>query len=320
MVVHPSTAQATVHTAEVHDIYRRMLRSAGARGRFVRRPSGRRVHVVELGRGEVVVHLHGTNTSALSHLMLAERMGSTRSYLVDRPGCGLSDPPDLGQRWRFRTDAVRFVDEVLDALEVEVTTLVGASGGGIWATWYALERPERVRSLVMLGSVPALPGVRVPLPLRAMVTPVVGDVLARGLKPGPRMLRRMMSSMGEGDTIGQHPELFESLVAGARDPVAIDANRAELRALMSPRGFRAAMRIPPEELRRLTVPTLMIWGDHDPVVPLTHARAAAASIADVRLEVLPAGHAPQLGNPRKVADLLEQFTRDPTGAETEGRQ
>ena len=69
---------------------------------------------------------------------------------------------------------------------------------------------------------------------------------------------------------------------------------------MSPFGLRswrcASVR---EHLRRLTVPTLMIWGEHDPIVPIADARAALAElIPDARLEVLPAGHAPQLGQPR----------------------
>ena len=111
-----------------------------------------------------------------------------------------------------------------------------------------------------------------------------------------------MSSVGERDTIVAHPDLLDSLIAGARDPVAIAANQAELRALMSPFGWRTSMRITAQDLRRLAVPTLMIWGDHDPVVPLAHARAAAALIPDARLEVVPAGHVPQLGNPDLVAE------------------
>ena len=67
------------------------------------------------------------------------------------------------------------------------------------------------------------------------------------------------------------------------------------------------MRLTPQELRRLTAPTLMIWGDHDPVVSVEHARAAATLIPKAQLEVLPAGHVPQLGNPDRVAELLERF-------------
>ena len=188
---------------------------------------------------------------------------------------------------------------------------MGASGGGIWATWYALAHPERVRGLVMLGSVPNLPGGRAPLPLRLAATPGVGDLMVRAVKPGRRMLLKMMASVGEAETILRHPDLLDSLVAGARDPVATQANLAELRALISPRGFRPSMRFGRDDLRRLAVPTLMIWGDHDPVVPVVQARAVAAEIPNARLEVLPAGHVPQLGNPDRVAALLEEFVRQP---------
>ena len=121
------------------------------------------------------------------------------------------------------------------------------------------------------------------------------------------MLLKMMASVGEAETIVRHPDLLDSLVAGARDPVATQANLAELRALISPRGFRPSRRFSREELRRLAVPTLMIWGDRDPVVSVENARAAADDIPDVRLEVLPGGHVPQLGNPDRVAALLEEF-------------
>ena len=161
----------------------------------------------------------------------------------------------------------------------------------------------------MLGSTPTLPGGHVPLPIRLTAMPVLGAVMTRAVKPSRRMLLRMMAAMGEADTITRHPDLLDSLVAGARDPVAVAANRAELQALISAVGYRPATRITPQELGRLSVPTLMIWGDHDPVVPIDAARAVAQLIPDVRLEVLPAGHVPQLGHPDQVAELLTAFTR-----------
>jgi pimeloyl-ACP methyl ester carboxylesterase len=173
------------HPAAVRERYERMVRAADARSRFVSRPSGRRVHVIESGDGPPVVQLHGNNTSSLSHLMLLDQLSGVRSYLVDRPGFGLSEADDF-PAGRFRQSVVRFLDEVLDALGVDSVVLLGASGGGVVATWYTLDRPERVRGLVMLGSVPLLPGARIPLGLRLMVTPVVGDVLRRAVRPNRR--------------------------------------------------------------------------------------------------------------------------------------
>ena len=173
--------------------------------------------------------------------------------------------------------------------------------------WCALDHPERVRGLVLLGSVPLLPGSRIPVPIRIIATPALGDVLTRVLRPGPRMLRHLMSEMGEGDTILRHPELFESLIDAARDPLASAANVAEFQSLLTPFGTRARTRVRPDDLRHLTVPTLMIWGDHDPLVPVPQARAVARLIPDAVLEVLPAGHVPQLGHPQLVALLVERF-------------
>jgi pimeloyl-ACP methyl ester carboxylesterase len=306
MAALPNAGPAPRHTVSIEESYRRMLGPVDAQAQFIARPSGRLVHVVAAGEGPPVVHLHGTNTSSLSHLMLLDRMRSTRSYLVDRPGRGLSDP-DPFRKEDFREYSVDFVGDVLDALDLDAAHLVGASGGGIWATWYSLAHPERVRGLVMLGSVPTLPGGRVPVPLRLAATPGLGDLMTRAVKPGRRMLLKMMASVGEAETILRHPDLLDSLVAGARDPVAAHANLAELRALITARGFRTGMRLNREDLGRLAVPTLMIWGDRDPVVPLAHARTLAAEIPQARLEVLPAGHVPQLGHSDRVAALVEDF-------------
>jgi pimeloyl-ACP methyl ester carboxylesterase len=284
-----------------------MVRASGARGGFVRSASGR-VHVIEAGDGPPVVHLHGNNTSSLSHLMLLDHMTGVRSYLVDRPGFGLSDPEDF-PRGSFRECAVRFVDDVLDQLQLESAVLAGASGGGNWALWYALDRPRRVRGLVMLGSAPLLPGARIPMGIRLMATPVVGGVLSRAVKPGRRMLMHLMSSVGEAETILRHPDLLDSLVDAAHDPVATAANVAEFHALLSPFGVRGRFRFRPDDLRRVAVRTLMIWGDRDPVVSVADARAAAELIPGARLEVLSAGHVPQLGHPEQVAELLVDFTR-----------
>ena len=183
-------------------------------------------------------------------------------------------------------------------------SLAGGSMGGLWSIWYALARPDRVHRLILLGSAPLLPGTRVPAPLRVMTTPLVGDLLTRLVRPNRKRVVRLMTSMGEGATITRHPDLLESLVLSGRDPVAAAANLAELRAIISPLGFRGRMRIRAQELRQLTAPTLLVWGDHDPVASVEVAEATARLIPHATLEVLPAGHVPWLGHPDRVAELV----------------
>jgi pimeloyl-ACP methyl ester carboxylesterase len=283
-----------------------MLGASPARGRHIEVRSGRRIHVIEAGEGPPVVLLHGSGRS-LSLLAVFEHLAGVRAVAVDRSGFGLSEPIRV-PRERFRDAAIEFLDEVVDKLGLDTFALAGSSMGGTWALWYALARSERVRRLVLLGSAPLLPGTRAPAPLRMSVAPVVGDLLGR-VKPNAKMVVRLMSSVGEKDTIVRYPSLIEAVAAAGRDPIASAANLAELRATISSFGFRPSSRLHPDELRRLSVPTLLIWGDHDPVGAVTVAQATARLIPDAELELLPGGHVPYLGNPERTSELLSSFVR-----------
>jgi pimeloyl-ACP methyl ester carboxylesterase len=296
------------HSDEVVAVHERILGASPAWSRHIEVRSGRRVHVIEAGEGPPVLFLHGSSTSSLSLLPLLERLQGVRAIAVDRPGFGLSEPVHV-PRERYRDAAIEFLDEVLDELGLETSALAGGSIGGTWALWYALARPERVRRLVLLTGAPLLPGTRVPAPVRVMAAPVVGDLLRGVVKPNAKMVVRLMSAMGEKDTIVRYPDLIESMVAAARDPVASDADLAELRAGSSPFGFRRLLRVYPDELRRLTVPTLLIWGDRDPVGAVKVAQATARLVPTAQLEVLPAGHVPFLGHRDRVSELLSRFVR-----------
>jgi pimeloyl-ACP methyl ester carboxylesterase len=289
------------------EVHERMIHGSRARSRQIEVRSGRRVHVIEAGEGPPVVLLHGSNTSSLSLLPVVEHLEGVRSIAVDRPGFGLSEPVHV-PRGRFREAAIEFVDEIFDELGLGTSALAGQSMGGTWALWYALARPERVRRLGLIGAAPLLPGTRPPAPIRAMATPVVGGLLAR-VKPNATMVVRLMSSMGEKDTIVRYPDLIDSLVAAGKDPLASAVNLAELRAIISSFWFRRSLRVRPDELRSLTAPTFVIWGDHDPLGTVNVAQETATLIPEAQLEVLPAGHVPYLGHPKRVSQLVSRFVR-----------
>jgi pimeloyl-ACP methyl ester carboxylesterase len=288
-------------------VHERILAGYSAEARQMELRLGRHVRVIEAGDGAALLFLHGSGTSSLSLLPVLERLEGVRAIAVDRPGFGMSDPVHV-PRERFRDAAIEFVDEVLDGLKLKACALAGQSMGGTWGIWYALARPDRVRRLALVGSAPLLPQTRPPAPLRMMATPVIGELLAHA-KPNPKMVVRLMSSFGEADTIVRYPDLIEALVAAGRDPIASAANLAELRAVISPIGFRRSVRIHTDELCRLTVPTLLIWGDHDPVGAVEAAQASAAAIPNAQLELLHGGHVPYLGDPERASTLLSEFVR-----------
>jgi hypothetical protein len=80
------------HPDEVLAVHERILAVSPAQGRDIKVGSGRRVHVIEAGKGPPVVLLHGSSTSSLLLLPLLERLKGLRGIVVDRPGFGLSDP------------------------------------------------------------------------------------------------------------------------------------------------------------------------------------------------------------------------------------
>jgi pimeloyl-ACP methyl ester carboxylesterase len=302
------------HSAEIRQVYERVLAGASVGSRHVEVGAGKRVHVLEQGAGPPVVLLHGTGNPAGFLLPLLQHLHGVRAIAPDRPGVGLSDPIDL-PAGRYRETAVAWLDRLLDTLELDAATLLGHSGGGLWALWYALAHPDRVKRLVLLG-VPALPKTRCPLPIRLSATPGLGQLLSRLAPPNPKSMLRFAHHVArEKATLARHPDLVDLLVAAARDPITDRAAKAEFGALispfalLSPSGFRRRARVRPDELRRLVMPTLVLWGERDPVGSIPVARAIAELIPQARLEVLPTGHGPWLGQPTRTAATVMDFVR-----------
>lgn len=299
------------HPVEVRRVYERVLAGSSVRSRHVEVGAGGQVHLLEKGAGPPVVLLHGTGNSAGFLLPLLNELNGVHALAPDLPGVGLSDPIDLPGD-RYRETAVAWLDRLLDTLELDATTLVGHSGGGVWALWYSLAHPDRVKRLVLIGPA-AFPKTHCPVPMRLLATPGVGALLSRLAPPSPKSVLRLASVMGERATLAGHPDLIDLLVVLGRDPVTDRAAEGEIRvlvspfALLSPSGFRGRSRVRPDELRRVAMPTLIVWGERDPLGGVSVAQSITDLIPHARLEVLPTGHGPWLGLPAKTAATIADF-------------
>lgn len=111
----------------------------------------------------------------------------------------------------------------------------------------------------------------------------------------------------------RHPDLVALMVAVGNDPVAGQALREEVLALLPPwtlasrSGFRHDERLSEADLAGLALPTLIIWGDRDPVGSVATARRVAAHIPGGALAEVNGGHAPWLGAPEAVARVLTSW-------------
>jgi pimeloyl-ACP methyl ester carboxylesterase len=300
------SAAPTVHTPELEAVHERILSGSVARNRFIKTRTGR-VHVIEAGDGPPVLIFNGSGPSALHMLPLLERIDGAWAIAVDRPGFGLSDPVDV-PHGRFRQAAVEFVDGVMTALGLDEAVVGGNSMGGTIATWFALARPERVGKLLLIGAAPLFPGTSVPAMLRVMVTPV-GTLLGKLMKPSPKLVVKNMRAFREGETITRYPELIDAQVVAGGDKTYADTSRAELKTIISVRGFRSELLLTDADLGKIKSPTQIIWGTNDPLGGTDVAEAVAGAISDSRLEILDAGHGPWFGHPETVAKIISEFAR-----------
>jgi pimeloyl-ACP methyl ester carboxylesterase len=300
-----TTATAT-HTAEVEAVHEKILSRSSAKNRFINTPTGR-VHVIEAGDGPPVLLLNGSGPSALHMLPMLERIDGAWTVAVDRPGFGLSDPAEV-PRSDFRQAAVEFVDGAMDALGVDDAVVGGNSMGGTIATWYALARPQRVRKLLLVGAAPLFPGTSVPGMLRVVASPV-GTFLGKLMKPSPKLVVKNMKAFGEGESITRYPELIDAQVIAGADKAYADTSMAELKTVISVRGFRREFLLSDADLAKIKAPTQIIWGTNDPLGGSDVAKRVAGAISDSRLEILDAGHGPWFGHPEKVAKIISEFAR-----------
>lgn len=275
---------------------------------------GTPVRVVVAGDGPPFVFLHGV-TGTLSNLAsLAGGLTSTgRCVLVDLPGHGLSGSLTPGDR--TPTGAlVGAIVAVLDGLPgTAPAVLVGNSLGGMVALRLAIDHPERVAAVGILGAPGyALPGARARFPLGMLGRRVVGPLLlASPAPPLPVYARLVRRAFGR-----------RAIEALGRD--ALDANRRSvqvgrharsvaglMRSLVGRRGLAApGAALAAEDLERIDAPTWFLLGDADPFQTPASAQPWIEHIADAKVDVVEGAHVPWLDAPvlarRRLRELLDR--------------
>jgi pimeloyl-ACP methyl ester carboxylesterase len=264
------------------------------------------VRVLQVGAGPATVYFHGANMAAAVWAPLLPHVPDRTAYLVELPGCGLSDPLDYAD-----LDVVAhqraFVGSVLDALGLERAALVGASLGGSYALRFALAQPERVTALsVLTAPAVALPGARVPA-MMAFASGRIGRTLqARMPPPSGAMTRRMLAGVTGKRAVREGPDaLYDALGAGMTLAAAAAASAGP--AMFRGRSPHPHLAVTDDELRGCEVPVQFVWGADDVVQGPDAATRAAGLLPDARVEVLPGGHAIWFDDPARCGALLTGF-------------
>lgn len=258
------------------------------------------VYVERAGPGDAgppVVLLHGFGASSYAWRAVLPRLAEHRRVLApDLYGFGYTErPEDLANY--TRTGQVLLVLGLLDALDHPTAHLVGHSYGGSLAVTLAARHPERVESLVLIDAAhPSYPQTR----RRRLAA----------FRPWSFFFVRVLS-------------LRRSFVENALERIyhdpglvtreRVDAYRQRLRvegAVRAYRGLTATLPDPgPEvDLEQVRVPTLVVWGAEDSLIPVEEAREITSRMPRARfVELSNVGHAPHEEAPAEVARRILEF-------------
>ena len=256
----------------------------------------------EIGAGLPFVMLHGggPGASAWSNFgtALPRFAASFRTILLDQPGFGQSDKPEVKANY-FRHSA-EYLLRFLDELQIEKVHLLGNSLGGGTATRFTLEHPDRVGRLVLMG-----PGGFSLNLLHADPTEGVQRLMDFSMNPSREALRAFISTMVVNQALVTD-ELVEERFADATAPGAQEAMRSMGASFWNPEWVEDGMLW--REVHRIRKHTLLTWGREDRVNPLDGALVALKQMPKAQLHVFPnCGHWAQIEAAEEFREVATTF-------------
>ncbi|MFO7565933.1 MAG: alpha/beta hydrolase [Enhygromyxa sp.] len=254
---------------------------------------GLRICYLEAGppadQAETIVFVHGWSGNLQNWWDQFEHFQRRYHVVVfDAPGHGKSE---RGEHLEYSMELyLATLDGLLDELGLERVIMVGNSAGGWAAAKYAIAHPDRISKLVLSDST----GTR-----------YVGSVGSILPMLTARWLQMAKMTTGEHypglDPKSQARQEFVSSFAGTVE----EAPYLEALAELLPASY---VKIPPEELAEIQAPTLIVWGDDDPVVPIKAMRTFEKAIEDDQSYVIHlGGHTPMMNSPDEFNCAVDAF-------------
>jgi pimeloyl-ACP methyl ester carboxylesterase len=266
---------------------------------------GHRVSYRAAGSGPLLVLIHGIAGSSATWEEVLPGLATCCTVIApDLLGHGQSAKPRTDYSLGAYASAIR---DLIGALGYDRGTLVGHSLGGGVAMQFAYQFPERCERLALVSSGGL--GHELHLLLRAATLPgaewVLPVLCGSGLRDAVDGVARFLGRVAGVRAGPDLEEIWRSFVS-LSDADARQAFIQTVRTVIDIRGQRVSA------TNRLylaaELPTMIIWGEHDPLIPVAHAYSAHESIAGSRLEVFAnAGHFPHRDNPRRFVQVLVDF-------------
>ena len=248
--------------------------------------NGLRLSYAEQGtnRGTPIILLHGIADSwRIFGPLLAELPHNVHAFALSQRGHGDSDKPASGYRTRDFVEDLRLF---MDALQIPKAIIVGASSGGFAARNFAATHPERTAGLILLGVPATLAGRPNPFTdLKDLIDPGFVKSFSESVLSRPAAVEALDSMVAE------------NLKAPAR--VWLETSNGLFEETF------------PDELAKIQAPTLIVWGDRDPIITNEDQLALAEAIKGSKLTLHPgSGHMLYWEEPTLIAEDIVTFIND----------
>lgn len=258
------------------------------------------------GSGPPLLLVHGIGAAHTTWDRVIDRLSERHTVIApDLLGHGFSAKPRVGYSSTLYVNGLR---DLLDIFGIEQPAIIGHSFGGGVAMQFAYQYPERVAQLVLVASGGL--GREVSPMLRAISMPGADLVLTASQLPPVRSsvvgvssaVRSSRAFNDVEDSIGDLVRVYLSL----GDRAGRWAFRRLLRGVIRPSGqiVSALDRAYLSE----RIPTLIIWGNQDRIVPVSHGVAGHQAMPGSTLEIFgEAGHTPHRQEPERFVEVVERF-------------
>ena len=253
-----------------------------------------KVRYLESGKGknQHILFIHGLGSAADRWMKIPDVLSKDfHCIALDLPGFGESDKPtevDYTIDW-FRRFVISFLKKI--SIYNKQTSLIGHSLGGYIVSEIAIQNQNHVRQLVLIDSSGMLD----------KPTPILEEYFDAAMNPTQDNVRKAFEKM-----VADPSRIPSQLVDGFIRRINMSNAKYAFESTLT---NSATTQIGLNRLQQINnIPTLILWGIHDRVIPLEHSKFFKNSITDSRLQVIDdAGHAPFAEKPDQVCELLRNF-------------
>jgi len=245
------------------------------------------IHYLTGGQGDPLIVIHGGSEGAKAWVNNMEELTENYTvYVPDLPGFGNSQP--LEGKDYFIPELTEFLEEFARSLGLESFHLMGHSLGGGVVLHYALKFPHKIKKLVLVSSLCL--GKEIALWVRFLANRVLCRFLGKTVMAVFKAIKWLLLN------------LFASI------EFVIPVNATSIILGSSITTLKEQTTVLVQRLSEIMVPTLVVWGAKDPIVPVRQAYATAELIPDCQVKVFEdAGHSVYRDNIGEFSRLLTKF-------------